>query len=185
MMRLHRRLLVDHRGDAAVDFAIFAPVLLLLFVGITDIGRGLYLHFRLAAAANAAGAYAMTMASKVESTDGAALAASLAGLARSDNGVSVSNVAVSVNNGPTATASGTSAAVQGGSAAAADLCWCPSAAPFAWGTSVSCSGSCSIGVATPGKFVTISISQVFTPLFSAYGIVASGPMVVNVTVQVA
>ena len=42
MLRLFNRLARDGRGNAVVEFAIVLPVLLLLFAGMTEIGRAYY-----------------------------------------------------------------------------------------------------------------------------------------------
>ena len=188
MMRrstLHR-LLAAADGTAAVEFAIIAPILILLFAGVTDLGGAMLTRFRLDAAAASGANYAMVKATSVTSTGGSALAAAIAALARSDAGLNATDVTVVVNNGPSATVTGTGsvvlAAISGAAALPADLCYCPGASPFAWGSAVVCGATCA-GGGTGGKFVRISLSRPYTALFSTYGLITGGAITGTAIVQ--
>jgi Flp pilus assembly protein TadG len=54
-----RSLRRDRRGVAAVEFAIIVPVLIGMFMGVVDLGLGLFTQVQLANAAQAGAAYAM------------------------------------------------------------------------------------------------------------------------------
>ncbi len=181
-----RRLFAATEATAAVEFAIVAPVLVVLFAGITDLGGALLTRFRLDAAAASAASYAMVKAKNVTATDGGALAATIAALARSDAGVNATDVTVVVNNGPTATVTGTgSVAVTNGSgtsAQPADLCYCPGANPFAWGGAVTCGNACT-GGGTAGKFVSITVRRPYAALFSSYGFISGSQITASAIVQ--
>lgn len=59
MARLIRRLLEKGDGTAAVEAAIFAPVFLILTLGVTDLGMGMYARMESNAATQAGAAYAV------------------------------------------------------------------------------------------------------------------------------
>lgn len=171
-------------GNATVEFAVMAPIMLVLFVGIADIGGLLMARFRLDAVLNETTAYALSNAKKVNATDGAALGQNMAALARSDPSTSSATVSIVVNNGPRVMASGTGAPISSGNAINADRCYCPSAAPFAFGAAAaSCSAACADGAA-PGKFVQVAISRAYVPIFSTYGIAVNGKLSAGSVVQV-
>lgn len=180
-MRRRRRL--GRVGASAVEFAIIAPVLALLFVGIFDIGQLLFVRFRLNAAAASGTGFAIAKAAQVNATDGATLAAQIAALARSDSGTNVATVRVDLNNGPIATASGTGTVETSGTAANADKCWCPQASPFTWGAAVTCGTACPGAATIAGKFVRVTISRPYTALFSTYGLVSNSTITVTSTVE--
>ncbi len=180
------RLIAANEATAAVEFAIIAPILILLFVGIADLGGALLTRFRLDAAAASAANYAMVKAGSVSAAGGGALAGSIAALARDDAGTSAASVTVVVNNGPMATASGTGSVVitnsSGAAAQPADLCYCPVANPFAWGSAVTCGSACS-GGGSGGKFVAISLSRPYAALFSSYGFISGSAIAASAIVQ--
>jgi Flp pilus assembly protein TadG len=54
-----RNLRRDQRGVTAIEFAVIAPVMIGMFVSISDFGLGLYTQVQLANAAQSGAAYAM------------------------------------------------------------------------------------------------------------------------------
>jgi Flp pilus assembly protein TadG len=176
-------MLRSRNGSAAVEFAIIAPILLVIIVGVADIGQLLFTRFRLDAAASAGAGYALVQAAKVTAAEGPALATQVAALARSDAGSNVATVTVTINNGPVATASGSGAVTASGTASGADQCYCPQASPFAWGAAVACNSACAGTSAVAGKFVRVSISRTFTPLFTDFGLTQGGAIQVAAVVQ--
>ena len=70
-------LLADDEGTSVVEFALIAPVLVLLLLGAVDIGTAIYDRFALNAAVSAAEQYAILSASAVSSSSEAQLAQSL------------------------------------------------------------------------------------------------------------
>ncbi len=52
-------MLLDTRGVSAVEFAIFAPMLILLAIGTTDLGMGFYRRMQVESAAQAGAQYAL------------------------------------------------------------------------------------------------------------------------------
>ena len=169
----------DRRGVAAVEFALIAPILLLILVAMVDFGLVLYVRFTLNDNLSASSNYAIVSASNVSSSGGSGLATSMVSIIPS-----TVDMTVVVNNGPTVTrTSGTS--VSSGTASNADSCYCPtvSGTTVTWGSAVTCGGSC--GSSTyAGKFVAVTASVSHTPLFGNYGFVQNGMVTAFTIVQV-
>lgn len=184
--RLAAAFLGDRSGVAAVEFALIAPTLILVLVGLIDLGGMIYTRFQLDAALNAGANYAMVNAASVNSTSGAGLASTLAGLVSSGQTTNGNNSSITVNSGPTASSSG-GTVTTGGTASAADSCYCPTGAASSsvtWGTAQTCGATCT-GGGYAGKFVLLSASVNYSPIFSGYGIVsASGTITSSSLVQV-
>ncbi len=178
-------LLADDEGTSVVEFALIAPVLVLLLLGTVDIGTAIYDKFALNAAVSAAEQYAILSASSVSSTAGPGLARSLANIASNASSADSANAVVTVNNGPTATVTA-GALTTGGTASAADLCYCPTPAASggvsSWGSSVTCGSTCS-GGGIAGKFVTIAASKQFTSIFGANSLIPSQTFTTTTVVQ--
>lgn len=181
--RRPRSFLGDPRGTSAVEFSLLLPVFALLLVGAIDFGGVLFKKFRLNSAVTAGANYALVNAGKVDGTNGATLAGSIASLMASADTAESTTGTIVVNNGPTATltAGGTTA---GGTAANANSCYCPSASAsgVVWGTARTCGSACT-GGAPAGKFVSIVVSQAYIPSFSNYGIVENGAITSTAVVQ--
>lgn len=183
--RLARRArLDDSQGVAAVEFALILPVFGVMLAGVVDLGNVLYTRFRLDSAVAAAADYVEVNASSVSSTGGATLASNAATIAQSSQGSNWANASVVINNGPSSTiSSGNTTA--GGTAANADSCYCPTytTGNTTWGTAVSCGSACPTTSTTAGKFVTVTASRTYTPVFSTYGIVQNGTISSSATVE--
>jgi len=179
-------LLRDTRGIAAVEFALFTPVFALLLAGIVDLGGALYTKFKLDSAVTAGANYAQINAANVSSTNGQTLAANIATIVETSQGSGWADDGVVVNDGPTANvSSGTPS--NGGTAANADLCYCPTSpsGTFAWGASTTCGAPCpGVNTGYAGKFVTITATRQYTPIFSSYGIVQNDAISTSAAVQV-
>lgn len=177
------RLPGDRAGVAAVEFAMVMPIFGLLLAGVVDLGNVLYIRFRLDSAVSAAADYVLVNAASVSSTGGATLAGNAATVVQSSQGASWANATVVINNGPTSTINN-GTATAGGTASGADSCYCPtySGGTTTWGAAMSCGAACS-SAGTAGKFVTITASRTYTPVFSTYGIVQNGTISSSATVQ--
>jgi Flp pilus assembly protein TadG len=167
-------------GVSAVEFALVSPVLLIILAGTVDIGGSLKAKFELSSAVSAGSNYALLNGDKVNSSGGSALAGNIATVVTSGLSSNGGSIQVVINNGATlAYNATTSTATQSGTAANADLCYCPgSSGAVAWSTPVACGSICSAG-SIAGKFVTITASKPYTPLFGGFGIVSNG----NITIQ--
>lgn len=187
MRRLDMRALVrDRRGIAAVEFALVTPIFCLLLAGIVDLGGALYTKFKLDSAVTAGANFAQVNAANVSSTNGQTLANNIATIVETSQGSGWADDGVVVNNGPTSTVSGGTATASG-TAANADACYCPSGTPGAltWGSSTSCGSPCpGTNTGYAGKFVTITASHSYTPIFSSYGIVKNDTITASAAVQV-
>jgi Flp pilus assembly protein TadG len=176
----------DRSGVAAVEFALIAPTVMLVLVGLIDIGGMLYTRFQLDASLNAGANYAMVNATSVNSTSGASLANTLAGVVSSGQSSNWANSSITVNGGPTASASG-GVVTPGGAASDADSCYCPTgtaSSTVAWGGAQACGTTCA-GGGYAGKFVLLSASVSYSPIFSGYGMVSqAGTITSSSLVQV-
>jgi Flp pilus assembly protein TadG len=171
-------------GMAALEFALLAPVFFVLFAGMTDLGHGLYMRVRLEAAVAAGINYALVNANKVDSTsNGTNLAEAIATLVTTSNAGKMPAATVVLNNGQMVQVVKGVQTVSG-TAANADRCYCPTGSPsnWTWGSAVSCATTCT-GGGTSGKFVTVTASYSFTPLFSYAGFGPGGTITVDAAVQ--
>jgi Flp pilus assembly protein TadG len=176
----------DRSGVAAVEFALVTPIFCLLLAGIVDLGGALYTKFKLDSAVTAGANFAQVNASNVSSANGQTLANNIATIVETSEGSGWADDGVVVNAGPAATvSSGTSNA--SGTASNADACYCPSGTPgsFTWGSSTTCGAACpGVNTGYAGKFVTITASHAYTPIFSTYGIVQNDTISASAAVQV-
>jgi Flp pilus assembly protein TadG len=174
----------NNSGIAAVEFAILTPIFLILLMGATDLGQMLVNEYQLDQCVAAGAEYAALNAANVTSTNGAALASSIATVIESANGSAWANDTVVVNNGPTATAtSGTVAS--SGTASNADNYYCltGSSPTWSWGTGYTSQVSCA-GGGTAGKFVTITASYPYVPILKFYGFITNTTLTQSSVVQV-
>jgi Flp pilus assembly protein TadG len=170
----------DAAGISALEFAIMAPVFGVVFAGAIDFGGVVFTKIGLDGATSAAANYALTRNDQVTAAAGATLAQTLAAIVSSDSGA---DVTVVVNNGPSHTIAN-GAPSTGGTAANADSCYCPgrSGGVVTWGGAVTCGNACGTG-SVAGKFVMITASNDYTPIFSDYGIVDDGTVSLVTMVQ--
>jgi Flp pilus assembly protein TadG len=178
-----RRLLAHEQGVSAVEFAVVAPLFCLVFVGMIDFGGVIIAKMGLDGATSAGANYALTRSAEVTAGDSATLAGNIASVVGSDSGATVTVV---VNNGATVNrVNGVNSA--SGSAANAALCYCPtrSGDTITWGSAVACGDPCATGGVTSGRFILISASNSYQPVFSDYGFVSDGQVQAIAMVQVA
>jgi Flp pilus assembly protein TadG len=181
-----RAFAADRRGIAAVEFALVTPIFCLLLAGIVDLGGALFTKFRLDSAITAGANFAQVNAGNVNSSNGQTLANNIATIVETSQGSSWADDGVIVNNGPAATVAG-GTATPSGTATSADVCYCPTGAPggFTWGSAVTCGNACpGTNTGYAGKFVTITASHSYSPIFSSYGIVQNNTISASAAVQV-
>ncbi len=180
------RFAADDRGAAAIEFAFVTPLFCLLMVGAIDLGGALYTKFQLDSAVTAGANFAQVNASNVNSTNGQSLATNIATVVSSLQGSNWADDTVVVNNGPTTSVTG-GTQTTGGTASNADACYCPSGTPsaFTWGSSVTCGAACSgTNTGYAGKFVVITASRTYTPIFSNYNLINGNTITASAAVQV-
>lgn len=173
----------DISGAAAIEFAILTPVLGLILAAAIDFGSLIYAKSRIEAAVSGSANLAIVRAGQVNEAGSAGLAQTLAAYVGSSN--TVDEAIVVVNAGPTARFSGNSVSVPTGSATSAASCYCPTVANrvVTWGAAATCGNPCGAG-GYAGRFVSITATRAYSPLFSNYGVVSDGDIVVSTIVQV-
>jgi Flp pilus assembly protein TadG len=177
----------DKRGIAAIEFALITPVFALLIAGTIDLGGALYTKFKLDSAVTAGANYAMINSANASSTNGQTLANSVSTIVEASEGAGWANNTIVVNDGPSTAVTGGGSPSTSGTASNADACYCPTGAGsgFTWGSSTTCGAACSgSDTGFAGKFITISATRTYTPIFSSYGIVANNTISVTTAVQV-
>jgi Flp pilus assembly protein TadG len=169
-------------GIAALEFALVTPVFVLILAGVVDLGGVVSAKFRLDTAVAAASNYVLVNNGQVSSTQGAGLASNLALIIATGDTSNTASGTVVVNDGPTTTVASGSP-TPSGTAGNADLCYCPTGTPsdLTWGSSVACGSTCTNGLLA-GKFVLITATYTYLPVFSNYnfingGVVTSGALV--------
>jgi Flp pilus assembly protein TadG len=179
-----RRRRAGRRGVAAVEFGIAMPVFALVLVGLVDLGRVVLLRLRLETDVAACVNYAVVNSSMVNSGSGAALAASLGQVMGGNLGGTLTSGVAIVNDGPSVTITNGTAATSG-IAGNADYCYCPSgtSSPWTWGSAVPCGSTCGSGTLA-GKFVTITETVTYTPIFATYHMVPNNQVSASAIVQV-
>lgn len=177
------RLFRDRRGGAALEFALLSPILAFLLAAAADFGGVVHMKLRVENAVSAAANYAIVNSSRVAPDAAEAFARDLVSIiALNAAGVSVDEVVV--NNAASA-ALVHGSVISSSMAGSADACYCPSlsAGGLAWGASVACGGSCPDST-RPGRFITVRVSQPYTPLISGYGVIQNNTVSVRTRVQV-
>jgi len=172
-------------GVSAVEFAMVAPVFLIILAGIVDVGAVLFVKYRLNAAISAGSNYALVNGQDISQNNGSTLAVNIARLLAgqgANTGASAQAV-VAVNNGTQIMMSGgtaTSTTLPGN----ANSCYCPAVASSTvnWGSSKTCGSACT-GGGVAGKYVIITVGRPYSPMFSGYGIVNEGQVAVSAVVQ--
>ncbi|PYE26765.1 TadE-like protein [Rhizobium sp. PP-CC-3A-592] len=142
----------DNSGVAAVEFALVAPLFLLLIVGLVDLGFAYHAKLRVNAAISAASYYAFQKGQALTAATAPAYKTDVEGVASNllANLSDDLSVAVFINNDPTGAQASTTFCVSG----------YPPAFTAAGAKSVSCGGN-----VTSGKFVRIDVSGHITPIF--------------------
>lgn len=183
-MRLARKFADDRRGVAAIEVALILPVLAVIVAATLDFGAILYTRFKLDESVASAANYAMVNSANVNSTSGSALATAMATLVATTHGSAWADSSVVVNAGPQE--SDTSGMLSpSGSDSPADSCYCPSgtAGSVTWGSAHTCGATCT-GGGVAGKFVQITASRAYTPMFAGFGVVRNSTIQSSSLVQV-
>jgi Flp pilus assembly protein TadG len=147
----------ENAGVAAIEFAIFATVFLIVIAATVDIGMLIYTASQLDAAVSAGAQYAENNAATVSSNP-SGLSSDISTVVNTANGTSWATSTINVNNSNDATG-----------------CYCPTGAPpnWSWGAAKTCGSSCT-GGGVAGQFVTITASRNVSSLFPAFGFVQNG-----------
>jgi Flp pilus assembly protein TadG len=183
LIRSLRLFIWDQRGVSALEFALIAPIFLLLFAGTIELGGMLYTRFQLNSALSAAASYTLLNGNKLSEATASDLVANTAAIVAGGTNSSVS-VTVAVNKDYARTLSNGQLTTSG-SPSDADRCYCPTGtgATPDWGTAIACESVCSNG-SIAGKFITITAERAYDPLFSDYQIARDGVITVVSRAQV-
>ncbi len=162
----------DRRGVAAVEFAFLAPIFALILTATVDVGALVYTNMRLNTSLTAGSSYALVNGAQWSSDTVGDLAQRLTGvLAGGRPGV---ETRITVNDAASYVYSSGRLRASG-STSVADQCFCPEivGAAVDWGAARTCGRACPSG-AVAGKFVELSISRPYTPLFGGFGMTDGG-----------
>ncbi len=173
----------DRSGASALEFALLAPVFLAILAGVVDVGTLLHTKYRLNAAVAAGSNYTLVNGDDISQDEGADLALNIAKVLAGEQSMSSSDSRVIVNNMTQLQVTGgvaTSSTMPGNG----DACYCPttSGGNVTWGTEKTCGSLCT-GGGVAGKFVLITISKPYAPMFGGYGIAKAGQVSVSAVVQ--
>lgn len=164
----------DRSGASAIEFAILAPLLIVMMAVSIDLGAMIYTRFKLEAAVSDGAAYAIANADRVNASDASNLATQVTALILNQSTTSGLTANVTVNNAGVASYKDNKIALSG-TASNADSCYCPTgdASSLTWGNAVTCLSSCPNGD-TAGKYVEISVKEAYSPIFYGYGLLGDG-----------
>ncbi|MBV8506990.1 MAG: pilus assembly protein [Alphaproteobacteria bacterium] len=153
-------------GTAAVEFAIFVPLFMILVAGTVDFGYLIYSGSALSAAVSAGSQYTANNGAMV-ATDPSGLATAISSVVNNANGTNWATSTVNVNNGNDTT-----------------NCYCPTGLPgnWTWGAPVACGNPCASG-GIAGQFVTITASRNVSALFPTFGLAYSDTISRNAIVE--
>lgn len=154
----------ENAGAAAVEFALYAAVFLMIVAATVDIGLTLFAQSELDAAVSAGAEYAANTAALVAD---ATLNTAISDIVDNANGSGWASSTVNVNNGNDSTG-----------------CYCPTGTPanWVWGNTVTCGSSCT-GGGVAGQFVTITATTTITPIFSSFGFAPNGTITRSALVE--
>lgn len=178
MRQLARRFRRNRRGASAIEFALIAPLILLLLAAVVDFGLLVHNRSTLETATSSAISYALAKGQDLKASNALTYAATIADIASRQLDA---DVTVDVILNRTLATSRTEAGLtQDGPSSAANLCYCPtrSAGTIDWGDSTRCNGPCS-GGGFAGRFLTIRATKHYQPLFLEFGLISEGNIVVE------
>ena len=176
--------LLKRQGTAAVELALIAPMMLILFAGMIDFARVYDQELALSGAVASGAQYALINVASINSSSAASLAVTLSGIVANSNGAAWAGATVTVNDGATSAVTN-GATSSSGTAANANSCWCPTVAPAAaspFGTVATCGSTCAAGTLA-GKFVTIAGTRTFSAIFGNYGLISNRTLHQSTIVQ--
>lgn len=169
-MRIWTRFGRQEDGVSALEFALVAPLVLLILAAVVDFGALIHTRTRLEIATAAANSYALAAGQDLKPETVAQLAENTAKAVLGQMGEDV-RIEVALNKTFLTRYSG-AALSQSGATSAVNLCYCPEPSEngIAWGEPMACKAACPDGGAA-GKFIAIAASLPYRPLFFDYGLV--------------
>ncbi len=164
--RLFRRHVQSEAGNAGIEFALIAPVFLLLLAATLEIGLMMRAQFGLISAVSAAANHSLVLGDGVTEDTAVSMAETLARLVaggRREGTVNVNNAAFARLGGDAISLWGTGAGVGN--------CFCPTRTngSITWGAAVPCGTVCNDS-SEAGQFVEITAQASFTPILGIVGL---------------
>jgi Flp pilus assembly protein TadG len=152
-------------GAAAVEFALSAPFLIFFFIGTADFAIAYHRAIQLSEALTAGALYGFTQG---QTESGSTLTSDVTSFVQSVSAVTLSSV---------------TAAYNGGLAAAS--CYCVQGAALTFTGPVTCGSTCTDGSgSTAGKYLTITGTFTYTPMFPSDQMFFTSPLTQTVLVRV-
>jgi len=151
-------------GVAAVEFGLLAPFLFALCAGLADFGFAFHNQLQLSSTLAAAAQYAFTQG---QSESGSTLTSDVAGFVNNVSPIKLSSATASYNHGLSASS-----------------CYCVDGSPPVYTGPVTCGAACTDGSgSTAGKYVSISGSFSYTPIFPLDQVFFGGAFTQTVTAR--
>lgn len=168
----------SERGASAIEFALIAPIVLVLLAAVVDFGLLLQNRSSMEAATSSAMSYALAKGQDLKADNAVSYVATVAEIASRQLGGDV-EVDITLNRTLVALKTG-AGLTQSGSGGAANLCYCPTrrGAAIDWGNSVACTATCPAG-GLAGRFLAIKVVRPYQTLFFDYGIASDGTVTVE------
>ncbi len=173
----------DRNGNAAIEFAILAPIFTLILAVSFDIGALIFARFQLEAAISNNASYAIVHSDQIDGKSDNQLAKSLALMIAGQFTSGDASASVVVNDGAQASYDGAIIKIDG-TPGPTGACYCPKgvASSFDWGSQQTCGSSCPDG-AVAGKYVVMTAKQAYAPMFSGYGLADGDYIYASAVVQ--
>jgi len=150
-------------GVAAMEFGLLLPVLVVIFLGIADFSVAYHDQLQLSSALASAADYAFTQG---QTESGSTLTTDVTNFVNTVSSIPLSAASATYNNGGSATS-----------------CYCVTGSPPTY-TETTCGATCTDGSgSTAGKYVSISASFSFTPLFPLQTVLFGNSYSQSVTVR--
>lgn len=176
---LSAQVLRNESGSAGVEFALIAPVFVLLLAIIFEIGLFIRAKSDLVSALSAAANQTLAVSATIDDTSAQGVATMLVALVDQSG----RSVAVLLNNAVSAESVDGIVTVQANDNAI-DACFCPTRtdATLIWGQPVGCGTLCTDST-TAGRFVLIGASATFNPVLGQFGVLTPQMLQNSVTVR--
>jgi Flp pilus assembly protein TadG len=172
----------DDAGSPAVEFALIAPVLLLIVAATFDVGSIIHSKFRLDARVSSAASYSQNLGSMIVDNTAASFAATLATLV--SNGTNTVDATVVLNNAMSAAFTDGTMTTSDSSGIMAQ-CYCPVRVnnAISWGTQKTCQATCTDGTVA-GRFIEIRGDTPYVAMFAGLGLTENGIISANALVRI-
>ena len=172
----------EDAGSPAVEFALIAPVFLLIVAATFDVGSIIHSKFRLDARVSSAASYSQNHGSLIVDSTAANFASTLATLV--SNGTNIVDATVVLNNAMSAAFTDGTMTTSDSSGIMAQ-CYCPARVNdlIMWGTQKTCQANCKDGTVA-GRFIEIRSDTPHVTMFAGLGLTENGIISANALVRI-